>query len=59
MAKSYKKESLEDLFEQYIQKINEAKDLKEQGNFKGSAKKSADAEALQQTIEFLTQLKMN
>ena len=48
-----KKDPVKKLRKQYEQKMLEARDLQRQGDIKGFAKKSAEAEALMQEIEGL------
>ena len=53
MFNFFKKDPVKKLRKQYEQKMLEARDLQRQGDMKGFAKKSAEAEALMQEIEGL------
>ena len=56
MFNLFKKDPLQNLRKQYAQKLEEARDLQRQGNIKGFAQKSAEAEALMQEIERLSKM---
>lgn len=54
MFNLFKKDPLKKLRQQYAQKLEAARDLQRQGNIKGFAQKTAEAEAIMQQIERLS-----
>jgi hypothetical protein len=53
MFNLFKKDPVKKLRKQYAQKLEEARDLQRQGNIKGFAQKSAEAERIMDEIEKL------